>query len=136
MVDLFEHTFNACTSKLTIERYLRDWRSPAVTLSWRETESRPSLSLLPLPTLPADLLSGEELQVLRDGIRTAYLEVTEPRYNTETMAVSGSPSLTSKALSVDTHKWNEDIDCAKDCNLHVETGQNAPKIKCDVNHFR
>jgi hypothetical protein len=110
MVDLFEQAFNACTSKRTIERYLHDWRSPAVTPPWRETESRSSLSLLPIPTLLADLLSGEELRVLRDGIRTAYLEVTESLYDTETMTVSENPSLTSRALSPNTNKWNEDTD--------------------------
>jgi len=57
MVDLFEQRFHACTSKLTIERFLRDWRTPTAIPTWREVESQLFRSILAVLSLPADSLT-------------------------------------------------------------------------------
>ena len=118
MVDLFEQRFHACTSKLTIERFLRNWRTPTAIPTWREVESQPFRSILAVLSLPADSLTREELQVLGDGTRTACLEIIAPLPEIETMQIYSS------AKQPEHRKWNNNVssESADKFHLHFQTG--------------
>lgn len=120
LVDIFEQWFHACTSKLTIESFLQTWRTPTAIPTWREVESQPFRSNLAILSLPADLLTREELQVLGDGIRTACLEIIALFPERETMQISSS------AKQHEHWKWNNNVssESAGKFHLYIQTGLN------------
>jgi hypothetical protein len=72
MVALLQTKFVAISSEHAIKKSLAQWLDP--TPPWCRIQAVPLKKLLSIPSLPIDLLSGDERHILEEAIQAAYLD--------------------------------------------------------------